>query len=160
KAPSSSTAHRRSGPQLRRPERLAWPFLAIGTPAILWSAQTTKDVSSRRAVRPSTGLQARDPYTGILMKPRPPRPTRRPSRPLPSRPKPQRPSGPPADARGREPERRLLHVAPLDVLADAAAEIAEMVEHRVLAEHKRADRALALALRDRRELAPPDQQFI
>ena len=52
------------------------------------------------------------------------------------------------------------HVAPLDVLARSAVAIARQVERVVLDEKKRADRALAFALRDRRDLAAPDHRFI
>ncbi len=48
----------------------------------------------------------------------------------------------------------------MNVLADAAVTIADAVETRVLVEQKRADRALALLLRERRDLAPPDHRFI
>lgn len=54
----------------------------------------------------------------------------------------------------------MLHVAPVETLAAAAAEIATAVEHQVLVERKRADRALASLLRERRDLAPPDHRFI
>jgi 16S rRNA (cytosine967-C5)-methyltransferase len=53
-----------------------------------------------------------------------------------------------------------LHVAPLDVLAGSAVEIAQAVEHEVFREHKRADKKLAALLRERRDLAPPDHRFI
>ncbi|MDR3634868.1 MAG: RsmB/NOP family class I SAM-dependent RNA methyltransferase [Isosphaeraceae bacterium] len=77
-----------------------------------------------------------------------------------ARPLPKRSPGPPRDDRRTAPEREVLHVAPLDVLAQAAVDIAETTEHQVLGEHKRADRALALLLRERRDLAPPDHRFV
>jgi 16S rRNA (cytosine967-C5)-methyltransferase len=53
-----------------------------------------------------------------------------------------------------------MHVVALETLADAAVAIARQVEREVLEEKKRADRALAFALRSRRDLATPDHQFI
>lgn len=53
-----------------------------------------------------------------------------------------------------------LHVAPLEVLARATVEIAEVVEHAALHDGKRADRMLAALLRSRHDLAPPDQRFV
>jgi 16S rRNA (cytosine967-C5)-methyltransferase len=53
-----------------------------------------------------------------------------------------------------------LHVAPLEVLAEAAVEVALAVERAVLGEGKHADRAIASALRGRRGLALPDHRFI
>src|SRR4051812_18757522 len=52
------------------------------------------------------------------------------------------------------------HVVSLETLASSALSIARQVERVVLEEGKRADRALAQALRLRRDLAPPDHQFI
>ncbi|MBV8610582.1 MAG: hypothetical protein JO034_24400 [Singulisphaera sp.] len=70
----------------------------------------------------------------------------------------------PEPSRGRSarpaPAREAPHVASAHVLAESAMAIAEAVEHAVLEERKRADRALALALRMRRDLAPPDHRFI
>jgi 16S rRNA (cytosine967-C5)-methyltransferase len=66
--------------------------------------------------------------------------------------------GPPESSR---PQTRVVpHVVPLDVLASTAVEVALAVEHAVLGEAKHADRAIAAALRPRRDLAPPDHRFI
>ncbi|HWE39850.1 MAG TPA: RsmB/NOP family class I SAM-dependent RNA methyltransferase [Isosphaeraceae bacterium] len=75
----------------------------------------------------------------------------RPARPQDFKPEANEPSGPTPYA---------AHVAPAGVLAEAAATIALDVEHIVIQEHKRADRAIALALRRRRDLAAPDHRFI
>gem|GEM_PF-136949 len=53
-----------------------------------------------------------------------------------------------------------LHVAPLDVLAEATVSTARAVEAAVFGEQRRADRAIAYALRNRRDLAAPDHRFI
>lgn len=52
------------------------------------------------------------------------------------------------------------HVAPPEVLARAAAEIAERVEVAVYRDGRRADRTLSLELKQRRDLATPDHLFI
>lgn len=94
------------------------------------------------------------------MKPRSNRPTPR-ARPASApRPLPKRPAAPRREVRETAPAREVLHVAPVNVLAEAATGIAEAAETQVLVEHKRADRALAMLLRDRRDLAPPDHRFI
>ncbi|MGE5755244.1 MAG: RsmB/NOP family class I SAM-dependent RNA methyltransferase [Planctomycetaceae bacterium] len=115
---------------------------------------------------------------------------RRPNRPTPRpRPKPgpgkfpkglarsgQRPQGRPEIGPRIPPDRRSrsipapvaatpsgregTHVAPLEILAESAVAIARQVERVVLDEKKRADRALAFALRGRRDLALPDHRFI
>jgi 16S rRNA (cytosine967-C5)-methyltransferase len=51
-------------------------------------------------------------------------------------------------------------VAPLEVLAASAVEIALAVERGVLEDGRRADRSLSALLRERRDLAPPDHRFI
>jgi 16S rRNA (cytosine967-C5)-methyltransferase len=53
-----------------------------------------------------------------------------------------------------------VHVAPLDVLAEAAVTTALAAEQAVFGERRRADRAIAHALRNRRDLAAPDHRFI
>jgi 16S rRNA (cytosine967-C5)-methyltransferase len=53
-----------------------------------------------------------------------------------------------------------VHVAPAEVLAEAAEEVAAEVEHAVLHDRRRADRTLAAALKRRRHLAPPDARFV
>lgn len=67
----------------------------------------------------------------------------------------RRPGAPPAG-----PPMPTPHVAPPDVLARAALDIAGRVEHAVLAEHGRADRTLSFALRTRRDLSLPDARFV
>lgn len=57
-------------------------------------------------------------------------------------------------------QRAIAHVVPVDVLARATIEIAEAVERAVLVDERRADRALAWNLRNRRDLAAPDHRFI
>lgn len=69
---------------------------------------------------------------------------------------PRRPE-PPAPA---APSRFADHVAPPEVLARAAAEIAERVEAAVLGDGRRADRSVSVELRQRRDLATPDHLFI
>src|SRR5262245_32762476 len=51
-------------------------------------------------------------------------------------------------------------VAPPEVLARAAVEIADRVEQAVFADGRRADRTLASLLRARRDLSPPDARFV
>ena len=67
-------------------------------------------------------------------------------------------AGPPA--RGTAPVSDALHVAPLDVLAEAAVSTAMAAEEAVFGSGRRADRAIALALRHRRDLAAPDHRFV
>ena len=68
--------------------------------------------------------------------------------------------------RSRVPVHEAPHVAPLEVLAQAAIDIALGVEQAVLGEGKHADRAIAGALRSRARqlrgpaLGLPDQRFI
>ena len=64
------------------------------------------------------------------------------------------------EARTRPIAPQSLHVAPLDVLAKAVIQVAKVVEKEVFDEGKRADRAIAFALRNRRDLAAPDHRFI
>lgn len=52
------------------------------------------------------------------------------------------------------------HVAPPEVLARSAAQIAEKVENAVLNDGRRADRSVSVELRLRRDLATPDHLFI
>jgi 16S rRNA (cytosine967-C5)-methyltransferase len=90
----------------------------------------------------------------------PPRPrasnSRQRPQPAPSRAPAQLPSRP-AD---RTPIAETLHVAPLDVLSKVAVSTARTVERAVFQEKRRADRAIALALRNRRDLATPDHRFV
>ncbi len=83
----------------------------------------------------------------------------------------QRESSPPRDIRrGPEPgrpepspafhENTSTHVVPLDKLARAAVETAEIVWPAVLNDKKHADRAIAAVLRERRELGQNDKMFI
>ncbi len=81
------------------------------------------------------------------------------SRPGPSRPRPKGPEKLPASL-GPGENREISHVVSLDKLAGSAVEIALAVEHAVLHEERRADRAIAWALRNRRDLALPDHRFI
>ncbi len=74
------------------------------------------------------------------------------------RPVSSRPSA--ASARVEPAERQADHVAPPDVLARSAVEIASRVEPAVLGEHRRADRLISSELRSRRDLAAPDHRFI
>ena len=60
----------------------------------------------------------------------------------------------------RAPLPEALHVAPLEVLAEAAVSTARLALRAVFDENRRADRAIALALRNRRDLATPDHRFI
>jgi 16S rRNA (cytosine967-C5)-methyltransferase len=53
-----------------------------------------------------------------------------------------------------------LHVAPVEVLAAATVDVAHAAEQAVFGQKRRADRAVALALRGRRDLALPDQRFV
>src|SRR4051812_41289062 len=82
--------------------------------------------------------------------------------PSPARPRPAPPVAPGGEAKGgRSPQaREALHVAPLEVLAESAVAIAMTVEQAVMEDGKRADRAIAWALRMRRDLAVPDHRFI
>src|SRR5258708_29413414 len=65
-----------------------------------------------------------------------------------------------APPRDRVPTPEALHVAPLEVLSKAAVSTARTVERAVFQEKRRADRAIALALRSRRDLATPDHRFV
>ena len=58
------------------------------------------------------------------------------------------------------PVRYATHVAPLGLLAESALGIALEVERAALGDRRRADRALALALKSRRDLAAPDHRFV
>jgi 16S rRNA (cytosine967-C5)-methyltransferase len=72
-----------------------------------------------------------------------------------------RPIGPPpAGLAPRTPRPEVLHVADLELLARSTTEVAETVERAVFRERKRADRAIAAALSDRRDLAQADHRFI
>jgi 16S rRNA (cytosine967-C5)-methyltransferase len=53
-----------------------------------------------------------------------------------------------------------LHVAAVETLARAVVDTAEAAERAVFDEHRRADRAIAFALRPRRDLAAPDHRFV
>ncbi|WP_422926391.1 RsmB/NOP family class I SAM-dependent RNA methyltransferase [Singulisphaera sp. PoT] len=61
-----------------------------------------------------------------------------------------------AESRDRAP----MHVASVDLLAQTAVGLLVKVEKAVFQEGKRADRVLSGLLRTRRELAPPDLQFL
>lgn len=65
------------------------------------------------------------------------------------RPTPNRPTSPDA-----------LHVASVGTLSIAVVAAAELAERAVFDEHKRGDRAIASALRLRRDLAAPDHRFV
>ena len=93
---------------------------------------------------------------------------------------PQRPEAPPSKVKGnrtgpvargagpgnarsvasRDSTVEALHVAPLEVLAREAARAAQIVDAAVFEKRTRADRAIAKFLRNRRDLALPDQRFI
>jgi 16S rRNA (cytosine967-C5)-methyltransferase len=64
----------------------------------------------------------------------------------------------------REPSKNgprvVSNVVSIDKLAGSAVTIASAVEHAVFEEHRRADRAIAFALKSRRDLAAPDCRFI
>jgi len=62
--------------------------------------------------------------------------------------------------RSQTPAPEALHVAPLEVLAEAAVSTAAAAENSVYGEQRRADRAISFALRHRRDLANPDHRFI
>ncbi len=66
----------------------------------------------------------------------------------------------PVTARGRAAEPEALHVAPAETLASVAMTVARQAERAVYQEQRRADRAIAMALRGRRGLAAPDLRFI
>ena len=77
----------------------------------------------------------------------------------------RKPPGRPAPALGPHrgqpvQDSQILHVAPADVLAAAAVAVAGAAEHAVFGEARRADRAIAAALRGRRDLAAPDHRFV
>ena len=61
---------------------------------------------------------------------------------------------------GRAPLPETLHIAPVEVLATAVLSTARAAEKSVFTEHRRADRAIAYALRNRRDLALPDHRFV
>ncbi len=61
---------------------------------------------------------------------------------------------------GKAHEPQSLHVASLDVLAEAAVQTAHDAEKAVYGEKRRADRAIAWSLRNRRDLAAPDHRFV
>ncbi len=77
---------------------------------------------------------------------------------------PRKPAAMPVRPVSLEPDRiprpDVLHVAPLETLARVTTETARTVERAVFQERRRADRAIALALRNRRDLATPDHRFI
>ncbi len=56
--------------------------------------------------------------------------------------------------------REVANVVSIDKLAESAFEVAMQVERAVFADGRRADRAIAFALRNRRDLAAPDHRFI
>src|SRR5262245_30797174 len=60
----------------------------------------------------------------------------------------------------RAPAVEGLHVAAVETLARAVVDTAEAAERAVFDERRRADRAIALALRPRRDLAAPDHRFV
>jgi 16S rRNA (cytosine967-C5)-methyltransferase len=98
-------------------------------------------------------------------KPRPRPPGRAESRTIYS-PKPftGRPGRPDPVSTDREPSKNgprvVSNVVSIDKLAGSAVTIASAVEHAVFEEHRRADRAIAFALKSRRDLAAPDCRFI
>src|SRR6185437_4886646 len=68
----------------------------------------------------------------------------------------QRPNSP---SNGPGP-RSVSNVVSIDKLAGSCVSIAMAVERAVFDEHRRADRAIAFALKNRRDLAAPDCRFI
>lgn len=83
-------------------------------------------------------------------------------------PQPTRPTGPPGIVSNRRPTgpandqggRTVSNVVSIDKLAGSAVSIAMTVERGVLDDGRRADRAIAYALKSRRDLAAPDCRFI
>ena len=63
-------------------------------------------------------------------------------------------------SQGRAPVPETLHVASVELLASVVLSTARAVEKSVFGEHRRADRAIAYALRNRRDLAAPDHRFV
>lgn len=86
------------------------------------------------------------------------RPDSRPFRPARN----PKPDGPPprTESLTRPPAPEALHVAPLEVLAEATVSACHAAEGAVFGEQHRADRSIALSLRNRRDLALPDHRFI
>jgi len=62
--------------------------------------------------------------------------------------------------RSQAPAPESLHVASLDVLAEATVHTAHAAEKAVFGDGRRADRAIAWELRNRRDLAAPDHRFV
>ena len=124
-----------------------------GRPARMHSTKAGKQHESARPRTERRGTEA--PRRGRDAKPAGEPRSSRGSKPTP-------PIGKPVltSPRGRPPVLDSLHVAPLDVLAKAVIQVAKVVETAVFDEGKRADRAIAFALRNRRDLAAPDHRFI
>ncbi|MCA1686600.1 MAG: hypothetical protein LC745_11635, partial [Planctomycetia bacterium] len=86
-------------------------------------------------------------------------PLREPFRAKPS-PRPPETRSPARPGRSQAPAPESLHVASLDVLAEAAVQTAHAAEKAVFGDGRRADRAIAWELRNRRDLAAPDHRFV
>ncbi len=115
--------------------------------------------ASRR--RYPAGFVPPTPAEAVIPPSQRPKPTGKRPDPTPKRvEEPRGTIGPARPMAGRTPAPEALHVAPLDVLAEAAAMTAMAVETSVFQEQRRADRAIAWALRNRRDLAAPDHRFI